>query len=117
MKLYLQKQIIRPIRLQAITSSPDLDSIIGLDKVEAEILQLSYIYKLYNLYVLAKAHCTDVTYNISIIVSPLDKDSNIAAPQLLSLAYFWESDYMTNISTTKITTIYYISKAPGQQTD
>ena len=38
MKLYLQKQIIRPIRLQAITSSPDLDSIIGLDKVEAEIL-------------------------------------------------------------------------------
>lgn len=37
-KLYLQKQIIRLIRLQAITSSPDLDSIIGLDKVEAEIL-------------------------------------------------------------------------------
>ena len=75
----LQKQIIRLIRLQAITSSPDLDSIIGLDMVEAEILYLSYIYKLYNLYVLSKAHCIDVTYNISIIVSPVDKESSIAA--------------------------------------
>lgn len=38
MKLYLQKQIIRLIRPQAITSSSDLDSTIGLDMVEAEIL-------------------------------------------------------------------------------
>lgn len=61
MKLYLQKQIIRLIRLQAITSSPDLDNIIGRGR------DLIVIFTNYNIYVLAKAHCIDVTCNISIL--------------------------------------------------